>query len=71
MTAPVYPTLQEAATLLRFGERTAYSRCRPGQLSGAAKVGARWRVDRAVLESRLRRRGGAPSRPRRRPEGRA
>jgi len=70
MTAPVYPTLQEAATLLRFGERTAYARCRSGRLPSVAKVGGRCRVDRAVLERRLRRRGGAPSRPPR-PEGRA
>lgn len=64
MPAPEYLTLQEAATLQRIGERT---RCRSGQLPGAAKVGGRWRIDRAVQERRLRRGGDAPSMPRWRP----
>ena len=71
MSAPEYLTLQEAAALLRIGERTAYTRCRSGQLPGAAKVGGRWRVDRATLESWLRRGGDAPPKPRSRPEERA
>jgi len=71
MPVPDYLTLQEAATLLRIGERTAYTRCRSGQLPGAAKVGGRWRVDRAVLEDWLRRGGDAPSKPLRRPEEQA
>jgi len=70
MPAPMYLTLQEAAALLRIGERTAYARCRSGQLPGAAKVGGRWRVDRTVLEIWLRRGGDAHSSPPGRPEER-
>jgi excisionase family DNA binding protein len=70
MPVPEYLTLQEAATLLRIGERTAYTRCRSGQFPGAAKVGGRWRVDRVVLERWLRRGGDAPSKTPRRPEER-
>ncbi len=70
MTFLEFLSLQEAATLLHIGERTAYTRCRLGQLPGAAKVGGRWRVDRAALEGWLRRGGDAPSKPPRHPEGR-
>lgn len=62
--------LEEAAHLLRIGERTAYSPCRPGQLPGDVKVGGRWRVDCAALERCLRQGGDAPCKPLGRPEER-
>lgn len=57
---PEYLTLQEVADLLRISERTAYTRCREGQLPGAAKVAGKWRVERAALEEWLREGGEAP-----------
>ena len=42
-------TIQEAARLLRLGERTTYRLAREGELPGAVKLGNQWRVDREVL----------------------
>lgn len=42
-------TLQDVCELLKLSDRTVYGLCRQGKLPGAAKVGGRWRVDRAKL----------------------
>lgn len=46
---PIFLTIEEVAELLRLSERSVYSMARSGKLPGAAKVGQKWRVNRAAL----------------------
>lgn len=44
-----YLNITEVAQMLRPGERVVYEMLRHARLSGAAKVGGKWRVDNAKL----------------------
>ncbi len=42
-------TVDEVADLLRLNRQTVLRMCRSGELAGAQKVGAHWRIPRATL----------------------
>lgn len=55
-------TLDEVASILRIGKRTAYELARTGRLGGAAKVGGSWRVLKEEFDKWVRGGGEAKKR---------
>jgi excisionase family DNA binding protein len=50
-------TLDEVASILRIGKRTAYELARTCRLGGAAKVGGSWRILKDEFDQWVRRGG--------------